>query len=566
MPSPFAHLLDSTRPDTTNGSTAAPTLGPENQTLNQHIQLLRQDLRISDSQIDDVEGLLRWLRQDRAKIRHQIDAHIGLSPPVNRLPPEILSNIFFFALETPVRVFDLTGGPWSLALVCRQWRTIVLESPRLWTSIEVATSGDLRHAYARAPAFITDILGRSKSAPLDVSLDIRWDTQHLVPTIVPVSERIEVFSVRGHWYRISRQIARSFTCLPALSSMDISLVEEEEDEDEEDDEASTDALSTEMFPRLKYLLIEADFDIALPPSIAKLPCGQLTELEISLNGSRLIDLPTTLEILGKCPKLTSFIDHSNYGFAPMYMSHQANPVVLRLVEVLGLSSPALMSCITCPALQVLTLPSDPSMLAGIVKPNSGRLDIYGVEFMQRSQCQALDEVNLTPLAVDDNLRTSFRAMLRTVTRIDLETLDYQDEPLTAPFVALFKHGADDGQSFAPKASLLTFSLSATPHVVRFFAEEPEQVKGPDIETVILEVVESRFRAWKESGQSEPFEIQLIYRCPDWVDGTSSTSTSLTRDKVLRAVYSTPLCERMHQLRNEGLSFFLDCSTAPVSAL
>ncbi|KIM73772.1 hypothetical protein PILCRDRAFT_54680, partial [Piloderma croceum F 1598] len=72
-------------------------------------------------------------------------SHIALSVPVQRFPPEILSEIFIHCLETKwfnpayyehllyLRILPrLDRAPLLLGSVCRQWRAIALSTPRLW--------------------------------------------------------------------------------------------------------------------------------------------------------------------------------------------------------------------------------------------------------------------------------------------------------------------------------------------------------------------------------------------------------------------------------------------------
>ena len=56
------------------------------------------------------------------------------------LPLELQEEIFFFCLS-PFPRFSIKEAPIVLARVCRTWRSIVLSTPRLWSSFEVEIQG-----------------------------------------------------------------------------------------------------------------------------------------------------------------------------------------------------------------------------------------------------------------------------------------------------------------------------------------------------------------------------------------------------------------------------------------
>lgn len=64
--------------------------------------------------------------------------------PLPFLPPEILSDIFQGCVPTANhKSIDLNRPPWSLAKVCRRWRSICLSMPSLWVGIPTLYVDDL---------------------------------------------------------------------------------------------------------------------------------------------------------------------------------------------------------------------------------------------------------------------------------------------------------------------------------------------------------------------------------------------------------------------------------------
>ncbi|KII88525.1 hypothetical protein PLICRDRAFT_110496, partial [Plicaturopsis crispa FD-325 SS-3] len=83
----------------------------------------REDLARIDEQIDD-------LRQRRERLVESLDDHAALLAPIRRLPPEILSEIFFHVMPTMLTV-DSRMAP-VLGQVCAYWRHVFFSSPKLW--------------------------------------------------------------------------------------------------------------------------------------------------------------------------------------------------------------------------------------------------------------------------------------------------------------------------------------------------------------------------------------------------------------------------------------------------
>ncbi|KDQ07629.1 hypothetical protein BOTBODRAFT_180499 [Botryobasidium botryosum FD-172 SS1] len=94
--------------------------------------------------------------------------------PINRLPTDIFSIIFEFAV--PLRP-DPWEAPLILAAVSRSWRRTVLEMPTLWARINGYTA--------------QGFLSRVKSAPLDIEHGLRsaYPLKDLLPIITPYSDQ-----------------------------------------------------------------------------------------------------------------------------------------------------------------------------------------------------------------------------------------------------------------------------------------------------------------------------------------------------------------------------------------
>ena len=120
-------------------------------------KLLRDTTRAQASLSDQIEVLDSFIFQARAQVA-----------PIRSLPTEVLSNIFsFYGLSHPQDLNTLTA-------VCRFWRNVALNDPRLWSTISIQMCS---HAI---PLYIS----RSRSLPLQIritpasSLEL-WSTNRL---------------------------------------------------------------------------------------------------------------------------------------------------------------------------------------------------------------------------------------------------------------------------------------------------------------------------------------------------------------------------------------------------
>ncbi|KAL1713328.1 hypothetical protein EV715DRAFT_183770, partial [Schizophyllum commune] len=77
-------------------------------------------------------------RQDR--ITHQLDLISSTLAPIRRVPREILSEIFV-SFREQLRNVNLTQTIFrTVASVCRLWRDVALDTPRLWTHIHASSA------------------------------------------------------------------------------------------------------------------------------------------------------------------------------------------------------------------------------------------------------------------------------------------------------------------------------------------------------------------------------------------------------------------------------------------
>ncbi|KAL1714695.1 hypothetical protein EV715DRAFT_294867 [Schizophyllum commune] len=101
--------------------------------------------------LDDACGLpsyVPWQMPSLAMVPPRNDARGPYTPPVNRLPPELLSLIFYEALPQQLSSATLHVRPIPLVVsaVCNYWRNVAIDTPELWRWISF-TSCRSRHEH-----------------------------------------------------------------------------------------------------------------------------------------------------------------------------------------------------------------------------------------------------------------------------------------------------------------------------------------------------------------------------------------------------------------------------------
>ncbi|KAF8872270.1 hypothetical protein BD779DRAFT_349073 [Infundibulicybe gibba] len=108
-------------------------------------------------------------------------------PPVSRLPPEILGEIFVHCLWFGTwGSFSAHCAPWLLTKVCRSWREVALSTPSLWSKLPFLSwkeswtkDGHLR--------LLELYLKNSRSAALTIRLELppNPDNASFLPLVLP---------------------------------------------------------------------------------------------------------------------------------------------------------------------------------------------------------------------------------------------------------------------------------------------------------------------------------------------------------------------------------------------
>jgi len=97
-----------------------------------------EEISVIDVEIERIESVLDSLKQKRANIQKSIDDCNTILAPVRSLSTDVLGVIFTYCLATHRNpIMDSSEAPILLTQICRDWRSIALSTPRLWTRIYI---------------------------------------------------------------------------------------------------------------------------------------------------------------------------------------------------------------------------------------------------------------------------------------------------------------------------------------------------------------------------------------------------------------------------------------------
>ncbi|KAI0369209.1 hypothetical protein BV20DRAFT_968410 [Pilatotrama ljubarskyi] len=289
---------------------------------------------------------------------------INTMAPISRLPPEILSEVFALVAISDYEAQRRNHyGPshaykWiTLTHVCRIWRTVALNTPRLWSRI-VLTKPDVAR----------EVLARSKKAPLWVSATVAYRDDARLPildTLMQESSRIKEFRLTGP-ARLVQALSTKWR-LPAnmLESMFL----------------SSDVKPFDRDSFLPTLPLSSDFLSGQIPRLRRLEIHRIT-----------VDWTNPLF----CPSLKTLIVHARYDTTPKLGEFSQLLTALEnmpLLETLNLNEaiprlpddatnlPAVQHAVTLPALRSLDLFSDAIECAKLLRhlslPHNTRIIVNG---------------------------------------------------------------------------------------------------------------------------------------------------------------------------------------------
>ncbi|KAL0070005.1 hypothetical protein AAF712_002902 [Marasmius tenuissimus] len=104
------------------------------------LEELQQLVLEPQEKIRKLDEKMKRLQAERDELQQFVDSHRALAAPFRRLPADIWGEIFAYCLpanQLNVAVCTVKEAPLLLTTICRTWREVALNTPRLWNSVHI---------------------------------------------------------------------------------------------------------------------------------------------------------------------------------------------------------------------------------------------------------------------------------------------------------------------------------------------------------------------------------------------------------------------------------------------
>lgn len=421
--------------------------------------------------------------------------------PINSFAREILTEIFWNCLPKatdPIGWMSKSKAPLLLCRICSLWRSIMLDTPKLWTTVAITTR-NLKRDPQVGRQVINSWLERSRNLPLRLCLiyapmDFSRTKGSLLDTMLSV-----FYAHSSRWQRVFLHLQHAPTLsFPQLNAPLLQSFILLGTWDEVEDEPLP--LPFSNSPHLKQLHWPFPIDVPANPHVC---WSQITNLRISSG----MTFFTALEAIRLCPKLENFdvdvataaynagIDRVDDSRLPL------NPVVesrsLRALKFLVFDdcSP-LLNSLTLPEMKDFTLEVFIMDEMGDNEPRQMLLDEHQafLSLLTRSGCQ-LDRLKLGHCAFNSPaiLECLEHNSLETIQALTIANL-YNQRILKDDVLIRLTHPPPTPPSrpLLPKLTHLTFELC--------LAASPG---------TLGRMVHSRRFSWKEHGVQQLKSLSIV---------------------------------------------------------
>ncbi|OAX34401.1 hypothetical protein K503DRAFT_774598 [Rhizopogon vinicolor AM-OR11-026] len=144
--------------------------------LQQQLRAVYQEITDLDEVIDRLHDLRQQVSEKQARIAQSIILHRGCASAFWRLPVEVLCQIFVHCLPETDHLRISPGlAPLLLTRVCRRWKEVAVNSPRLWCALSVATR--VRKSWEETSFWYHLWLKQAQEYPLSLELHCSRDSR-----------------------------------------------------------------------------------------------------------------------------------------------------------------------------------------------------------------------------------------------------------------------------------------------------------------------------------------------------------------------------------------------------
>src|SRR5258708_6261891 len=145
--------------------------------------------------------------------------------PTDVLPSELLSLVFLWGLPNSKYRFKVDKYRRSISQVCRSWRTICLDTPRVWRAVYIIINDGFlpRHTW-----LITELIRRAGMVPLDLTINVSSNSHpsavlHLLRCLKPHIDQLRELHFTSSCLDPILEFFPLPRSMPSLKTLDIRL-------------------------------------------------------------------------------------------------------------------------------------------------------------------------------------------------------------------------------------------------------------------------------------------------------------------------------------------------------
>jgi hypothetical protein len=293
------------------------------------IEGITEDITALDKHLLNITKKFLTRREFLENYRTKITAAMA---PIRKLPPELLSHVFYHCLPESPSVHFSREAPFTLTQVCKQWRAIALSRSSLWCALNIELDQKKPEA---ANSYVSTWISRSGTLPLTIEL--------FAQRANPDHPAFQTILLQPHrWGVISFFVSYPFIqALQHIEGRTPMLYECHIDVSSNPDIGP----SFDTFysaPKLRSITLSMD------PNFIRYPWSQLTRLN-------LLQLPTELclKVVKMCSNLLECELQDALWLGDLSASVTSNLTLLSLQEVEYGFHPNILENVTLPALAAM---------------------------------------------------------------------------------------------------------------------------------------------------------------------------------------------------------------------
>ncbi|KAF5347267.1 hypothetical protein D9756_009980 [Leucocoprinus leucothites] len=191
-----------------------------------HLQALEND-------VSHLQKLYNSLLLQQQALSTFIDYRKELLSPFNRLPPDILREIFYYCLPISRNTtMSIDEPPLSLGRVCKRWRHIVYSTPQLWTTLHIVAVPLSSLTSSRRDKALLDAIASwlSRSGVLPLSISMYHDVpSHSGDRVMhqEVQPYLDIIARQSHRWKSAYFVLRDVDWIKVLSQFtDVPMLED----------------------------------------------------------------------------------------------------------------------------------------------------------------------------------------------------------------------------------------------------------------------------------------------------------------------------------------------------